>query len=99
VTPDPGVYVGCTIWYNTARELDIGKGGECVDDQTQGLQAAKGTIELLLKAIDSAGRSIGPINGEDLSEETRMRLWKANLDLQGAYYEATGGEFLQWWVQ
>jgi len=28
-----------------------------------------------------------------------MRLWKANLDLQGAYYEATGGEFLQWWVQ
>ena len=70
-----------------------------MDDQTKSLQAAKATIEALLAAIDSAGRAIGPINGEDLNEEARMRLWKANLDLQGAYYAATGGEFLEWWIQ
>ena len=67
-----------------------------MDDQTQGLQAAKATIEMLLGAIDRAGRAIGPISGEGISEETRLRLSKANVDLGTAYYEATGA-FLEWW--
>lgn len=69
-----------------------------MDDQTKSLQAAKATIEALLAAIDSAGRAIGPISGEGLTEDTRLRLSKANVTLGTAYYEATG-EFLEWWLQ
>ena len=74
------------------------QGGEHMGDQFQSLQSAKATIEMLLGAIDRAGRAIGPISGEGISDETRLRLSKANVELGTAYYEATGA-FLEWWLQ
>ena len=73
------------------------QGGEHMDNQSQIEGSAKATIEMLLGAIDRAGRAIGPIS-EDLSEEARLRLAKANVELGTAYYEATGA-FLEWWLQ
>lgn len=74
------------------------QGGEHMDNQSQIEGSAKATIEMLLGAIDRAGRAIGPISGEGISEETRLRLSKANVELGTAYYEATGA-FLEWWLQ